>query len=156
MIGTNISLFHRPTSKKAEPILRMTLSEPISIWREKVIARLEELIQLESGWDGYRGIPVSFENAAFALSMLEKICTWNTEAPQIVPGYSGDLQVEWHTLNGDLELHVERANKVNVWYWNANDKSEGEELQLKNDFFKVAEWVKAITESPLGINAAAA
>lgn len=153
MIETKTIPFPKSTSKKIEP---MTLSEPNSLWRQKAIMRLQELIRLEDGWDGYRGIPVSFENAAFALRMLETVSSWNTVAPQIVPGYSGDLQVEWHTLNGDLELHVERPNKVNVWYWNIKDESEGEELQLKNDFSKVAEWVKAITEPPLATNAAAA
>ncbi|NOU20633.1 MAG: hypothetical protein HOO93_02395 [Methyloglobulus sp.] len=158
MIETKTIPFPRSTSRKMESLPRMTLSEPNVVWRDKVTRRLEELIRLENGWDGYQGLPVSFENAAFALRMLETISSWNTEAPQIVPGYSGDLQVEWHTLNGDLELHVERPNKVNAWYWNVNDKSisDGEELLLKNDFSKVAEWIKVITESQLGSKAAAA
>jgi hypothetical protein len=157
MIASNTIQFpNRAASKNIEPTQRITLSETNNLWQEIIIKRLEELIRLEHGWDGYQGTAVSLENVLFALNMLEKICKWNTEAPQIVPGYSGDLQVEWHTLNGDLELHVKGPNKVNAWYWSIKDESQGEELQLKNDFSKVAEWVKAITESPLGINAAAA
>jgi len=156
MIETKTIQFTVAT-KKIEPKPRISLTEqPDSIWRASVKKRLEELIQLKHGWDGYQGIPVSLENVLFAFNMLEKICKWNTEAPQIVPGYSGDLQVEWHTLNGDLELHVEGPNKVNAWFWNIQDESDGEELLLKNDFSKVAEWVKAITGSPLASSAAAA
>ncbi len=156
MIASNTIQFPSKASKKIEPSPRITLSEKNNVWQEKTIKRLEELIRLEIGWDGYQGIAVSLENVLFTLNMLEKICKWNTEAPQIVPGYSGDLQVEWHTLNGDLELHVEKPNKVNAWFWHVKDDSEGEELQLKNDFSKVAEWVKAITESPVAAESAAA
>lgn len=156
MTTANTIPFPKLNPQKSTPSPRMALSEPNVVWRDKVIERLEELIRLENGWDGYQGLPVSFENAAFALRMVETISNWNTEAPQIVPGYSGDLQVEWHTLKGDLELHIEKPNKVIAWYWHVNDESEGEELQLKNDFSKVAEWVKAITESPLATNTAAA
>lgn len=156
MIASNTIQFPSMASKKIGPNPRITLSETKNLWQEVTIKRLEELIRLEPGWDGYQGIAVSLENVLFTFNILEKICKWNTEAPQIVPGYSGDIQVEWHTLNGDLELHIERPNKVNAWYWNINDESEGEELQLKNDFSKVAEWVKAIMESQVATSAAAA
>jgi hypothetical protein len=155
MIQTNTLASQKSPSLKIVPIPTMILKNS---WEETVKSRLQELIRLEHGWDGYRAVPVSFENAYFAFNMLEKICKSTTEAPQIVPGYSGDLQIEWHTLSGDLELHIERPYKVDAWYWNVNDSanSDGRGMLLKNDFSRVEEWLKAITEPALAVRSAAA
>ena len=60
--------------------------------------RFEEIMWLKPGWDGYKGVPVSSENAYFSLNLLRSICKINTPIPQIIPGANGDLQIEWHTL----------------------------------------------------------
>jgi len=146
----------RVSGMKVVPIPRMTLNEPAGEWRDSVLKRLEELIRLEIGWDGYQGKPVSFENATFALRMLEAVCIPETPAPQIVPGAVGDLQIEWHTLNGDVELHVRAPNKVHAWRHMVGHKQDGEEAQLTNVFFSVATWVKEVTESSIAPSAAAA
>ena len=88
---------------------RLMVFEPCHGWREAVMNRLEELVRLEFGWDGYRGVPVTLENATFALRMLEAVCGPNAEAPQIVPGASGDLQIEWHSLKGDNRAHQQNT-----------------------------------------------
>lgn len=131
-----------------------SLTEPVSVWRRPVGRRLEELIRLPKGWDGYGGLPVDFLNAYFALSMLESICANSSEVPQIVPGVSGDLQIEWHTLKGDVELHVLSPNKVRAWYSKVDGSEEG--LELTNNFRQVAQWVMDITEPPIALTAAAA
>jgi hypothetical protein len=125
---------------------RILISDNTTAWSDVVKKRLEELIQLPFGWDGYQGTHVSFQNASFALRVLEAICGVKTRAPQIVPGLSGDLQIEWHTLQGDLEIHVIGPNNVHAWRARASDNPEGEELVLRNDFATVAQWVKEITE----------
>ena len=98
---------------------------------------------------------MSFQNANFALRMLEAICGVETRTPQIVPGSAGDLQIEWHTLEGDLEIHVLGPNNVHAWRAMIDGNPEGEELLLKNDFAVVAQWVKEITEPPIAARAAA-
>lgn len=134
---------------------RVFITDNGSSWGNLVKKRLEELIQLPYGWDGYSGTHVSFENANFAFRMLDAICGLETRTPQIVPGSSGDLQIEWHTLRGDLEIHVKGPNNVHAWRAMAMDDPEGEELDLKNDFAVVAQWVREITEPPIAVTAAA-
>lgn len=134
---------------------RVLISDNTTAWSEEVKKRLETLIKLPVGWDGYQGTNVSFQNANFALRVLEAICGVETRAPQIVPGPAGDLQIEWHTLQGDLEIHVLGPNIVHAWRAMVNGNSEGEELVLKNDFGVVAQWVKEITEPPIAAKAAA-
>lgn len=125
-------------------------------WSSSVKGRLKELVGLKQGWDGYHGIPVKNENAVFALSMIESICDMNTPSPQIVPGSSGDLQIEWHTLLGDIELHVVSPNKVHAWYSMANENDGGVEVELTNNFETVAVWVNKIIGSELAITSTAA
>jgi hypothetical protein len=134
---------------------RVLISDNTMAWSEEVKNRLEVLIKLPVGWDGYQGTNVSFQNANFALRVLEAICGVDTCTPQIVPGPAGDLQIEWHTLRGDLEIHVVGPNNVHAWRAMIDGNPEGEELLLKNDFAVVAQWVKEITEPPIAARAAA-
>jgi hypothetical protein len=131
----------------------MFMSDIVAGWRDAVNDRLEQLICLEEGWDGYAGIPVSFVNAKFSFHMLESICRPDTPAPQIVPGPSGDLQIEWHASAGDIELWVRGPNDVHAWR-GISETQECEELNLTTDFSAVADWVKQITEPRIAIAAA--
>lgn len=134
---------------------RVLLSDPVNKWRESALARLNELIRLECGWDGYRGAPVSFEIAHFAIQLLEVACGPETPAPQIIPGTDGDLQIEWHTQLGDVELDVRAPNDVIAWRCTASTGPDGEEIALRNVFSSVANWIKELTE-PSGVSGTAA
>lgn len=127
-----------------------------SEWQVVAKGRLEELIRLKEGWDGYAAFPVSFDNAMFAYQMLDSICRSDTPAPQIVPGPSGDLQIEWHLAKGDIELWVRGPNNVHAWHSIGEGQGE-EEIDLTTDFAVVAEWLKeiSVTEPTIAIAAAA-
>ena len=123
---------------------RLIVAEPAHRWRFAVTERLEELIRLPVGWDGYAAEPVSLLNANFALRMLEAVCGPATPIPQIVPGSSADLQIEWHTPQGQVELHVRRPNDVLAWRFSASTPADGEELALTNNFIQVAGWIEEL------------
>ncbi|WP_146744600.1 hypothetical protein [Herbaspirillum rubrisubalbicans] len=126
-------------------VARRIVTEPAHEWRSAVSARLNHLIRLDKGWDGYRADPVSFDNANFALRMLEATCPSESPTPQIVPGRNGDLQIEWHTETGDIELHVRGPNDVRAWRYIRGDAEEGVEMDLKIDFTEVTHWLKDLT-----------
>lgn len=125
-------------------------------WRPEVLRRFETLRELKYGWDGYQAQPVSLANMVFALNMLESTCGNEIPAPQIVPGVNGDLQLEWHTLKGDVELHVIAPNRVRAWRSLDGSLPREDELELTIEFSAVAAWVKEITEQPRALNSAAA
>ncbi|KUO64401.1 MAG: hypothetical protein APF80_04900 [Alphaproteobacteria bacterium BRH_c36] len=135
---------------------RLSVYQPRHGWREKTKKRLEELTDLQQGWDGYNAEPVSIANAAFALSVLEAICAPDAAPPQLVPGNNRDLQIEWHTLRGDIELHVVAPNRVHAWRMSINDDSQEEDLELTTEFSSVAAWVKDMTEPDLAAETTAA
>lgn len=132
---------------------RRNLSDQPYSWKEHVFNRLEHLVRLERGWDGYDARNVQLPIAFFAISMLESICGPNTKAPDIVPGRDGDLQIEWHTLNGDIELDVRAPNVVVAW--RSTEEPDGEEITLKNNFSVISGWVADLMEPTVANNAAA-
>ncbi|KQW27042.1 hypothetical protein ASE36_18940 [Rhizobium sp. Root274] len=117
---------------------------------------MQDLIRLDVGWDGYRGQPVSFETANFAVRMLESILPSGAPAPQVIPGISGDVQIEWHTEAGDIELHVRRPNSVHAWRETDATGEDGEEVELTFDFRPIVSWIKQISEATADADAAAA
>lgn len=123
-------------------------------WRHAVGQRLIELMHLNAGWDGYRAKPVKHENAVFALRVIEAICGEAIPQPQIVPGVNGDLQLEWHLNNGDVELHIVRPNYVHAWI--EEEDEDGFELELKNDFSVVSARLASLMEKDLAAEPAAA
>jgi hypothetical protein len=132
------------------------VSTPPHDYLKPVIDRLDELCRLEVGWDGYIAPPVSFSNAYFALSMLASAWPPDAPAPQIVPGSSGDLQVEWHSATTDIELHVRGPNNVRVWRFIQGGDENGEELHLTTDFKVVAGWLAELSEASVAPRSAAA
>lgn len=126
-------------------------------WTSPVTDRLDELCKLPFGWDGYCAIPVAFSNANFALNMLNSVCPTDISAlPQIVPGINGDLQVEWHTGDTDIELHVIRPNKVHAWRCSRLTPEDGEEFNLTTDFTIVAHWLADLSGDTVDTRSSAA
>lgn len=135
---------------------KVMIIQPDFSWHKGAVDRLEKLVRLPVGWDGYSGQPVGLLNANFALRMLEAMYGSSAGFPQFVPGIDGDLQIEWHTMQGDIELHVIAPNHVHAWRCVVGVPPHEEEIELTNEFSKVAAWVKEIAEPPRAIATAAA
>jgi hypothetical protein len=135
---------------------RVRITDLIRHWRDAVVSRLNDLVALERGWDGYRGEPVTFENANFALRMLEASCGVEAPIPQIVPGAGGDLQVEWHIGSTDIELDIRGPNDVHAWICSEHTGPDGQEFNLTNDFTSVANWIRDLPEPSNASSVAAA
>ena len=126
-------------------------------WRRAAVERLEELIRLEHGWDGYRGVPVSLEIALFALRLLETVCQPETPETQIVPLGGGEVQLEWHEQNTHIELFVRDLNDVSAWRSLVGKSTpEDQEIELTDDFTTVAGWLTDLTERARAAGSAAA
>jgi hypothetical protein len=132
------------------------ITDPPLAWRTQVVDRLNHLCRLPIGWNGYGAGPVNFNTANFALRLLESVCNASTPVPSIVPGASGDLQIEWHLEAGDVELHIRAPNDVHAWCETAGAEQGSQEAQLTIDFTTVAQWIKSLVESPRAPTEAAA
>lgn len=134
---------------------RTIVPAPTHSWHKIVTAKLDELVRLEQGWNGYDGVAVRFETAFFAMNILQSICLGVVPAPQIVPGNGGDLQAEWHTLDASVELHVFGPNHVSAWRSGPGADDDGEEVFLTTDFTIVSQWLKEMYQVPVAPLAAA-
>lgn len=132
------------------------VQEPRHIWWADLLRRFEELCRLPRGWDGYDAFPVAFANANFTASMLASACPLDVPAPQIVPGSSGDLQVEWHTEKGDVELNIRGPYDVDAWRCSAPNAPNGEEIHLTTDFKVVGYWLRELSEISVAARSSAA
>lgn len=133
-------------------LARRVIQRPEYRWHKAALDQLNDLVALERGWDGYRAGPVRFDTANFALQMLERACAEDTPCPQIVPGADGDLQIEWHFANGDIELHVRGPLQVSAW---ACIDGVEQEAELTNDFTLPAEWLSSMAGQHVAAAAAA-
>jgi hypothetical protein len=134
------------------PLHRRVVQDCDRNWSRSVLNRLNHLVALQRGWDGYGGHAVQFDTAAFALKLLESAFDSDVPAPQIVPGSDGGLQLEWHLEQGDIELDVEAPYRVYAW---SNIAGEEAEVQLTNDFTVVSEWLAALSETSVATAATA-
>lgn len=124
-------------------------------WIEPISKRLRELMHLKAGWDGYSGRPLSQENAVFAMSILSAVMDQSIPVPSLVPTVSGSVQIEWHTLKGDIELRIHRPNSVHAWFSSVDDDQEPE-VDLTWDFKIVSAWLNYIKETNVAAEPAAA
>lgn len=142
---SGISVF---SEKVVEPFqrdwVRLQITERPSNWRDEVVRRLNVLCALPLGWDGYGAGPVSFQNAHFALRVLDSVCGVDAPAPSVIPGVSGDLQLEWHAIDSDVELHIRSPYDVHAWRETEETGDDGEELFLTSDFTAISAWVSAL------------
>jgi hypothetical protein len=154
---TSVSLLSQPSNiVSLDVAARVRITDPIRRWRDAVVSRLNDLVALERGWNGYTGEAVKFENANFALRMLEASCGVEAPVPQIVPGVAGDLQVEWHIGSTDIELDIRGPNEVHAWVCSEHTGPDGQEFDLTNDFTNMAEWIRDLSESSNASSTAAA
>ena len=114
---------------------------------EGFLDRITALMALPVGWDGYDGVPVSVENAAFAMGLLGSYHPHENPPVFILAGVCGDIQLEWHGESGDIELHVVAPHVVEAWHRDERLGWEGETVLLTTDFTVVAQW---LTQLALG------
>ncbi|MCV9964007.1 hypothetical protein OIU34_19185 [Pararhizobium sp. BT-229] len=83
--------------------------------REGVQRRLGELRALPHGWDGYNGRAVTDKTAARVHAVLAACLSPTGRYPSIVPGSSGDVQIEWHWGGVDLEIGISDDGPLTAW-----------------------------------------
>ena len=148
--------FSTSSTTRISSFRQVVQNDPDFEWYRASKHTLNYLTQLPVGWDGHRATAVSLINAIFALDILKQICIEDTPPPHIAPGVNGNCQLEWHTLNGDLELNVKALNQVEVYYSVLSENPPIEqELTLRNDFTGIVDILRQITGSAIAHAAAA-
>jgi hypothetical protein len=122
--------------KSEQTALTTTTSLPRSKstppWLPQVIERLERLLSLPEGWNGYSSPAVRQDAATSALRILLALRRGRPDLlPSIVPTHLGGIQLEWH--QGDIDLEAEVMPDLSVEIWYVDDQTDAErELRFEN------------------------
>lgn len=115
-------------------------------WYSAVVGRLNLLTGLEQGWDGYSAKAIQFSTADFALEVLKVLSADDTPLPDIIPGSGGELQLEWHTEDRDIELRIFSPFDAVAWLHYPSKPDDDKEVALTSDFAEVGTWLSDIVE----------
>lgn len=146
---------NRFAANSAFPQHRAIVDWNRSPWAQELNSRLNELTSLVQGWDGYEGVPVSWDCATFAANLIERIYVVGLSAPSLVPGSDGTLQIEWHKNNYDVEIDVLGVNKVIATKYDHLTRDESV-LDLDNDITVIVSWVRELSTERVHFEAASA
>ena len=108
--------------------------------------RLLQLCTLPQGWNGYDAGSVDVAVANHTLRILEQICGPDTPTPSIVPGINGDVQIEWHLDDIDIELHVRAPNDVHAWREISGVHARVEDVLITDDVCVLLGWIEELKE----------
>lgn len=128
------------TIERAQPV-RVTM---VHAWEQVARDRLQRLMALPTGWDGYRSSPVSPSIARFAINVLNSVMGDCTPYPSIVPVAGGGVQIEWHEGGFDIELRISAPLKAEL-YVEFADGRDAIEKMLKADFSELSAILGELT-----------
>lgn len=119
-----------PAIRTAASEARVTIYEPISThntsiksWLPWALEQLNEIAELEPGWDSYGANPIAPRAIALAADLLhlvdEKLggVAFDQSWPQIVaPRADGGVQIEWGTPPVQIAVHADPSGNLGYLY----------------------------------------
>ena len=75
-------------------------------WKSTVETLIEELGQLQAGWDLGVASPIDGEIIRNAKDLVARLAAPGTPPPSVVPTVNGTVQLEWHTIRYDAEVEI--------------------------------------------------
>lgn len=91
-----------------------------------VRGRLDELSQLEVGWDGADARPVDRLALDHAWRLAEQSIRADLPAPELFPVPDGGVQLEWHAGPVELEVEIEPGARAVVFV--CDDEQSGQQI----------------------------
>lgn len=117
---------------------------PLPNWFLPTVGELTRLLGLLSGWNSYSAKSIASENAAAALEVLINLSDFNTPPPTVVPRVQGNIQLEWHVGEVDIEIYVDSPDSVQFFAEDASDDLTAEGSLLGREQ-ELREWFGRLT-----------
>jgi hypothetical protein len=76
--------------------------------------RLNELLRLPDGWDGYRANAVDLHAALGAADVALTVGATTTLPPQVFPLANGGIQLEWHAAGQSVEIEIDPGGEAHI------------------------------------------
>ena len=108
---------------------------------------LAEVCELPADWNSYGAQQINQSAANFALKLFEQITYDETPLPQLIPLASGAVQLEWHLAGIDLELEVNKAGNLDIYFEDSTtEQLEEQSFPFEQGKFLAKRYVQSLTE----------
>lgn len=99
----------------------------MEINREKyiqILEKIDNLIELESNWDGCGGNKINIKNITLTNLLFNYIINNKlvTIIPNIIPLNNGGINIKWNTKYLELEISINNINNIFVCFKDLNNK----------------------------------
>jgi hypothetical protein len=103
------------------------------------------LIGLKENWNSYGAGPVNQISLKYSLQLLGNLMRSDTPIPWLIPTSTGSVQIEWHTRDIDLEVRIDKAPTVLVFF---EDAKTGEtwEGELGSNVQRLSNYVALLSD----------
>lgn len=125
-----IQMKEQSTVNKIQIKLIGNFGQPES-WIWEVSESLNAILALEENWDSYGAKRVPPKTIVATLQLLFNIMDKNSPSASIVPTPKGNVQVEWHCNDIDLEIEVTADGTYSFFY---EDHTNSDEFYEDNSF----------------------
>lgn len=126
---------------------RLERSEIVT-WSGPLHRAASRLLRLHAGWDGLGSVAIPHHVVQLASKLVADALAGIdiAEAPYLVPGGDGSVQIEWHEKHGELELDIASDGSLHIVGRNhlTGADFEGEDEKALALFFRWAAWMAAI------------
>ena len=117
---------------------------PMPAWFAPSVIALVDLLSLPPGWNSHSAKKIELGNVIAAIVLLGIIMDSDVPPPTVVPRVKGNLQMEWHTEQVDIEVYIDSPSSVRFF---AEDATDGEvaEAPLVGHEEELKNWLKRLS-----------
>lgn len=84
-------------------------SDERSFWQAEIRRRMNNLLDLNEGWDGYDAPGIPSQTAMFSVQILEQLWRPGLSLPDISPMSDGSIMLEWFKDDAVLTIEIENS-----------------------------------------------
>ena len=91
-------------------------------WFLPSVKALVDLLNLPPGWNSHSAKRIAPQNATAALVLLGSLLDFDTPPPTVVPRVQGNIQLEWHSDQIDIEIYIDSPHSVRFFAEDATNE----------------------------------
>jgi hypothetical protein len=115
-------------------------------WCREAEHRLAWILSRLENWDGYGAARVGHETVRRAWSFLRDVMPPEGAAPDIGPTKDGQLQLDWHRSNADLEIRMRPTGEFEVSFEDLRSPDRSWDDLVTTDIRRVQDAIREISE----------
>jgi len=117
---------------------------PMPAWFAPSVTALVDLLSLPPGWNSHSAKKIEPRNVMAAIVLLGIIMDSDVPPPIVVPRVKGNIQLEWHTEQVDIEVYIDTPSTVRFF---AEDvaKEQAAEGSLSGREHELKNWLKRLS-----------